>query len=121
MYNAGKYIEECLDSLLAQTFQDFEVIVVDDCSMDNSVQIVESYKEKFYGRLQLVVLEKNSGGGSKPRNLVLKLSRGEYIFFVDSDDFIMLNALETLYTTAEEYDAEVVYYSSNYHPRRKSI
>ena len=63
LYNAEKYIAECLDSLLAQTFQNFEVIVVDDCSTDNSRQIAESYLEKFGGRLKIFDNEKNSGAG----------------------------------------------------------
>ena len=83
LYNAEKYIGDCLESLLVQTFQDFEVIVVDDCSTDNSVAIVQSYAEKFGGRLKIARTKKNSGGGGYvPRNLGLNLSRGEYIFFL---------------------------------------
>lgn len=79
LYNAEKYVGECLDSLLEQTFQDFEVIVVDDCSTDNSAKIVESYAPKFNGRFMFTILEKNSGSGALPRNKGLLLSRGEYI------------------------------------------
>jgi hypothetical protein len=95
MYNSEKYIGECLDSLLAQTFQDFEVIVVDDCSTDDSVVIVESYAQKFSGRLKLAKTEINSGGGGYvPRNIGLSLSSGEYFYFLDADDFIVEMALE---------------------------
>ena len=59
MYNAEKYIGECLESVLAQTFQDFEVIVVDDCSTDKSVEIVQSYAVKFNGRLKLTRAEED--------------------------------------------------------------
>ncbi len=115
MYNVEKYVGECLDSILAQTFQDFEVLVVDDCSTDNSCAVVESYFEKFDGRLKLYHTEKNSGGGGYvPRNVGLNFSRGEYIFFVDADDFIAENALEILYTAAKKYDADVVYTSTRY-------
>lgn len=115
MYNAEKYIGECLDSLLIQTFQDFEVIVVDDCSTDNSFAIVKSYADKFDGRLKLRQTEKNSGGGGYvPRNVGLKLASGEYVFFLDSDDFILASALEILYNAAKKYDAEVVYTSAFY-------
>ena len=115
LFNYEKYIGECLDSLLAQTFQDFEVIVVDDCSTDNSVAIVESYAEKFGGRLKLYQTEKNSGGGGYvPRNIGLQLSRGEYIFFVDADDFIVETALEILHMAATQYNADVVYTSAHY-------
>ena len=109
VYNAGEFIGECLDSLLNQTFQDFEVIVVDDCSTDNSVAVVESYAPKFNGRLKIFSTEKNSGGGYIPRNKGLLFSHGEYIYFVDSDDLILNSALEILYTSAKKYDAEVVY------------
>ncbi len=109
LYNAERYIGETLDNILAQTFQNFEVIVVDDCSTDNSVMIVTSYLEKFGGRLRLSRMKKNSGRPSLPRNKGLLLSRGEYIFFMDNDDLITSTALEELYTLAKNYTAEVVY------------
>ena len=74
LYNAEKYIAECLESVLAQTFKNFEVIIVDDCSTDNSCTIVESYIPKFSGRLKLYHMEKNSGSGALARNKGLKLS-----------------------------------------------
>ena len=118
LYNAEKYIGECLDSLLAQTFQDFEVIIVDDCSTDNSVAVVASYAPKFNGRLKLAKMKKNSGGGGYvPRNVGLKLASGEYIFFVDADDYLLSTALETLYNAAKEYNAEVVYTGSYYNAK----
>ena len=108
MYNAEKYVSECLDSLLAQTFTDFEVIVVDDRSTDSSAAIVESYASKFNGRLMLTKTLKNSGGGGFPRNKGLTLSRGEYISFIDADDTITPTALEELYTLAKDFDADVI-------------
>ena len=114
MFNVEEFIAECLESLLIQTFQDFEVIVVDDCSTDNSVKVVESYAPKFNGRLKLTKTETNSGGGGKPRNIGMTLARGDYLFFLDADDMILGNALETLYKAALLYDAEVVYTSSQY-------
>lgn len=115
LYNAEKYICECLDSLLIQTFQNFEVIVVDDCSTDNGVKIVQGYAPKFEGRLKLAKTKENSGGGGYvPRNIGLKLASGEYIFFLDSDDFILGTALETVYNAAKKYDADVVYTGACY-------
>ena len=115
MYNAEEFIAECLDSLLIQTFQDFEIIVVDDCSTDDSFAIVESYAPKFNGRLRIEQTEKNSeGGGYIPRNIGLMLARGEYIQFLDADDMLLPTALEVLYLAANLYDAEVVYTSSYY-------
>ncbi len=108
LYNAEKYLGECLESLLAQTFQDFEVIAADDCSTDNSVKIIKSYAAKFGGRLKISKLKKNSGGASFPRNKGMENSRGEYIYFLDSDDTITPTALEELYTLAKNFDADVV-------------
>jgi len=107
MYNAEKYLVESLDSVLMQTFQDFEVVLVNDCSTDNSREVAESCLKKFGGRLKIydnVVNSKASG----TRNRGLLLSRGEYIFFLDSDDLLMLNGLEKMYTLAKKYDADVV-------------
>lgn len=110
MYNSEKYIGECLDSLLAQTFQDFEVIVVDDCSTDDSVVIVESYAQKFSGRLKLAKTEVNSGGGGYvPRNIGLSLASGEYVYFLDADDFIVETALEIFHEATTQFNSDVVY------------
>ena len=108
MYNTEKYIGECLDSFLAQTFKNFEVIVIDDCSTDNGNAIVKSYEEKFGGRLTLVRLPKNSGNNGIPNNTGLSMSRGEYVLFMDSDDTITPDALEKLYAVAKDFDADVV-------------
>lgn len=114
MYDAGNYIGKCLESLLVQTFKDFEVIIVDDCSKDNSVQIVESYMPKFQNKLTLLHTEKNSGSAATPRNKGLYFSRGEYIFFSDSDDFLAKTALEEMYMLAKDFDADVVYCEKNF-------
>ena len=109
VYNAEKYIGECLDSLLAQTFKNFELILVDDCSTDNSVEIIESYASKFNGRLKLARMGKNAGSGSLPRNKGILLSRGEYVFNMDNDDALTNTGLEEMYMLAKKYDADVVY------------
>lgn len=109
LYNAEVYIGEALDSLLNQTFKNFEVIVVDDCSTDSSVEVVKSFLPKFDGRLHLLSMEKNSGSAPAPRNKGFGFSRGEYIFFMDSDDVITPTALEEMYTLAKKYNADVVY------------
>ena len=114
LYNAEKYIGECLDSLLAQTFQSFEVIVVDDCSTDNGFEIVKAYAPKFGERLTLTKLEKNSGSGALPRNKGMNFSRGEYIQFLDADDILIPTALEEIYTLAKDFNADVVYCEKYY-------
>ena len=108
MFNAEKYIGECLDSLLNQTFMDFEVIVVDDCSTDNSRAVVEGYGEKFGRRLILSKTKKNSGSPAEPCNIGIAISRGDYLFFMDNDDALTPTALEELFDVAKDFDADVV-------------
>ena len=109
VYNAEKYFGVCLESILIQTLQDFEVIVVDDCSTDNSVPIAESYLERFGGRLKIIMLTENTGSGAVPRNVGLTRARGKYIFFADADDLLIDTALETLYNFAEKYQSDAIY------------
>ena len=108
MYNTEKYIGECLESLANQTFQDFDVIIVDDCSTDNSRKVVQSFSKTFSGRLKLKKMSKNSGYPGPPRNTALNMARGKYVYFLDSDDFIAPDALENFYAVAENFDADVV-------------
>ena len=109
MYNAEKYIGELLESILAQTFTDFEVIIADDCSTDSSCAIVESYMPKFNGRLKLSHMKKNSGGPGAPCNKAIAHARGKYIFQMDNDDLLSIDALGTFYDTAEAFQADVVH------------
>ncbi|MBQ4404399.1 MAG: glycosyltransferase, partial [Selenomonadaceae bacterium] len=109
IFNSEKFLSVCLESILIQTLQDFEVILVDDCSTDYSAAIAESFLEKFGGRLKIISLPENTGSGAVPRNVGLEQACGKYIFFVDSDDLLVDDALETLYNFAEEYQADVVY------------
>ena len=108
-YNAEKYLGVCLESILIQTLQDYEVIVVDDCSTDNSATVAENYLERFGGRLKIISLPENTGGGALPRNVGFEYAQGKYIFFIDPDDLLIDTALETLYNVSENYQADVVY------------
>lgn len=107
-YNSEQYIKELLDSLVKQTFdkENFEVIIVDDCSSDNTVNIAESYKSKL--NINIHVLDKNSGGPGKPRNKAISNSRGEFIFFVDSDDYINKDTLKNVDEFINEKYADVI-------------
>ncbi len=111
MYNAEKYIGECLQSLVNQTFQNFDVLVVNDCSKDNSVVEVQKFLPKFEGRLKIKTLPKNSGTSALPKNTGIQMARGKYVTFLDSDDYITPTALEELFKIAEETDAEIIHCS----------
>ena len=109
LYNAEKYIEQCLESILNQTFQDFEVIVVDDCSTDSSVKVVEKFAPRFKGRLRLVKRDRNSGAAAIPRNIGIRLARGKYVAFTDNDDMFTQDAFENMYKAAEKTQADIVH------------
>ena len=109
LYNAERFIRQCLISVLASKFQDYEVIVVDDCSTDNSVAAVLKLAPHFDGRLKLLQTETNSGSPGLPRNAGIKNSSGEYVTFVDNDDMILPTALGNFVTFADRYAADVVY------------
>ena len=109
MYNAAMFIAQALESLLNQTMQDFEVVVVDDGSTDNSVEVVKSFEEKFDGRLQIVSLPENSGTPGVPRNFGMQIACGKYIAFLDADDMYTNTALEELTKLAEKSQADVVH------------
>ena len=108
VYNDERFIEDCLLSLKCQTFQDFEVILVDDCSEDRTFKIV---REKFSDpRIKIVRNDANlKTAGS--RNRGMDLARGEYIFFMDHDDMIAPTAFESLVSYAEKFRADVVHTS----------
>lgn len=108
VYNAEKYLPVCLESLAIQTMRDFEVVVVNDCSTDASLAVVESFVDRFGGRLKIFTLPANTGSGAVPRNVGLENSCGEYVYFMDDDDFVINTALETLYGFAAECRADVV-------------
>lgn len=114
LYNAEEFIGECLDSLLAQTLTNFEIIVVDDCSTDASPAVVKSYVLRFGGRLRYFRLQKNSGGAGIPRNKGISFARGKYIFFMDADDRLVPEALADDCRLAQEYDADVIYHTRYY-------
>lgn len=84
-YNSEKFLERAVNSVLNQTFRDWELIIVDDCSTDNTLQIIKKW-EKNDKRIHSVFLKKNSGGSAHPRNKGFEISQGKYIAFLDHDD-----------------------------------
>ena len=104
VYNTGKYLNKCIDSILNQTFKDFELILVDDGSTDSSGAICDEYAKKD-GRI--VVIHKENGGLSSARNAGLDIVEGEYISFIDSDDFITETMLQSMLELAQKTGAEI--------------
>ncbi len=105
VYNAEPFLERCLISILNQDFdKEYEIIAVDDGSADNSLKILESFSKK---QDKLRVISQENSGTSAARNLGLQNARGEYIAFIDSDDFVEENFLSALYNAAERSDADI--------------
>lgn len=104
VYNMEKYLDECLNSILMQTFRNFEVILVDDGSTDRSSEICDRYVESYS---DWKVIHKKNGGLSSARNAGIDIAGGEYVCFIDSDDRVASNYLEILYNNAVQYGADV--------------
>lgn len=96
-YNVAQYIDECVNSLLNQTFKEYEVIVINDSSTDNTLGILEKYKEKIK-----IIDSKENLGPSEARNKGVEIAQGEYIAFVDGDDYVRKDYLECLYSQMKE-------------------
>ena len=94
VYNIGKYLEKCLDSVVAQTFPDIEIIVVNDGSTDNSPEIIARYADKDS---RIVVIDKSNEGLAYARKSGIEAARGTYIYHLDGDDYLELDAIELLY------------------------
>lgn len=105
VYNVANYLEQCLNSLLSQTFQDFEIIVVDDGSTDGSSDILAVYNQMI-PKLHLYTQE--NAGLSAARNIGLQQATGKYIYFLDSDDYLELDTFEKCMQLAESYQLDFV-------------
>lgn len=109
VYGVERFVERCIRSLLEQTLQEIELIVVDDCSPDNSVAIIQRVVGEYPHRLVKFITHETNKGLPAARNTGLAIARGEYIFHCDSDDFVEPDMLETLYDAAKEKDADIVW------------
>lgn len=105
IYNVEKYLKECLESILNQSYKDYELLIIDDGSKDNSLEIAKNYKYKFK---DLIIFTQDNKGVSEARNLALSNAKGEYILFVDSDDFLEKEMLEKIINTAVKTEADIV-------------
>ena len=110
VYNVEKYIRSCVESIVNQTFSDFEVVFIDDCGSDNSIKIIEEYAKKD-SRIKII---KNDINKKLPASLNVGLDSisGEYFIFLDSDDWIELNTLEILYNNLKSHDVNSIIFDA---------
>ncbi|WP_017380779.1 glycosyltransferase family 2 protein [Paenisporosarcina sp. TG-14] len=106
IYNTEKYLENCVESLIKQTLKDIEILLVDDASTDNSKEIIEKYA-LLDTRIIVIYQEKNCGP-SATRNTGIKAANGEYVGFVDSDDFVVEDMFEKMYLASQEQQVDIV-------------
>lgn len=104
IYNVQSYLERCIESIQNQTFKELEILLIDDGSTDQSGAIANYYAEKDS---RIKVIHKKNGGLSDARNRGMQIATGEYIFFLDSDDWIALDTLEVLLDNIQSYDADI--------------
>jgi glycosyltransferase involved in cell wall biosynthesis len=105
IYNAEKYLPQCLDSVIGQTLGEIQIILVNDGSTDSSGRICQQYAKND---ARIAYIEKSNGGLASARRAGLEISTGQYVGFVDSDDWIELKMYEKMYTVAEEHSADIV-------------
>lgn len=106
VYKVEKYLDECVESILSQTMDDYEIILVDDGSPDSCPAICDRYAEKHPDIISVV--HKVNGGLASARNAGFKVAKGDYIFFLDSDDYLDGDRVKEIYEKAVEYDADVL-------------
>ena len=104
IYNVGKYLPKCIESILNQTFKNFELILVNDGSTDNSGVVCDDYAKKD---TRIKIIHKSNGGVSSARNAGLYVAKGKYIGFVDPDDYIDKDMFEVLYKLCEQNNADI--------------
>ncbi len=122
VYNVEKYIHKCIDSALNQDFdRRFEILVIDDCGTDKSMEVVQNaIKVHPRGSIVRIIKHNTNRGLAEARNTIIKNATGDYIYFIDSDDYISSNTLSLLYSTAIRYDADAVYGSKTKQEEGKS-
>ncbi len=108
VYNVEKYLDKCLERILNSTYKDFELIVINDGTKDNSEQIITKYLEKEEYKDKITYISKENSGLSDTRNLGMSKANGEYIAFVDSDDYIETNMYELMMNKALEKNYDIV-------------
>lgn len=115
VYNAEKYICECLDSVLAQTFKSIQIIAIDDGSTDKTPQILDEYAKKHEN---IEVYHQKNAGIAKARQAGYSHAVGNYISWCDADDFMKSNMIETTYSEAESKKADIVICNYSFYPQK---
>lgn len=105
VYNGEKYLEKCLDSVINQSYKDLEIIVINDGSVDNTLNILKEYQKKDK---RIIIIDKKNEGQAIARNIGLSKATGKYVTFIDSDDFVDLNMINDFVINSLKYDADVV-------------
>ena len=113
VYNAEKYLQECIDSLINQTKKDIEIILVNDGSTDGSRNIIERNCKKYDN---ITFIDQENKGVCVARNKGIEAAKGEYIGWLDSDDMLKPQAIERLYKTMKEKNADYGYYNICFYP-----
>lgn len=113
VYNVENYLSECLDSVINQSLFDIEIICVNDGSKDRSREILTEYQKRDS---RILIIDKINGGLSSARNAGLKVATGDYIVFLDSDDYIALNTCERLYYEVLEHSPDIIVFGSHFFP-----
>ena len=106
VYNAEKYLDQCISSIANQTLEDIEIIAVNDGSIDNSLNVLDNLSLKYKGKLK--VIDKDNSGVGAARNVGIENATGEFIKFVDADDYLQLSILEKMYELAKEHNVKLV-------------
>lgn len=109
VYNVSEYLDECLTSVINQNYPNYEIIIVNDGSTDNSLEIAKKYQKKHKQLIKLY--DKENGGLSSARNYGIKKSTGDYLLFVDSDDYILPNCLEVIGKNLNKKKCDILVYS----------
>lgn len=109
IYNVEEFLRECLESVIDQTLQEIEIICVNDGTKDNSMDIVKEYVPKDK---RIIIVNKTNGGLSSARNTGMDIASGEYLYFLDSDDYLRPQTLEKLYGLAKENDLDNIFFSA---------
>lgn len=117
VYNAEKYLDKCLNSIIQQTLKEIEIIVINDGSTDNSENVINKYLK--YDNVKYI--KKNNDGLSSTRNLGIRIAKGEYIGFVDNDDYVDLDMFEKMYLEAKKNNSDIVVCGTEIFGKNKKI